>query len=105
MVGDQQLWATRVETTAGADIAKEYTGLYYSDELGTVYELVVTSGEVSLRHRRIGDVQLYPLASDQLAGRLGILRFFRDDEEHIQGFTLNDELLPDRGLRFRRLGE
>jgi len=27
VVGDQQLWATRVETTAGADIAEEYTGL------------------------------------------------------------------------------
>ncbi|UCC74151.1 MAG: beta-lactamase family protein [Gemmatimonadota bacterium] len=105
VVGDQHLWATRVETTAGAADEKEYAGLYYSDELGTVYELVATTGEVSLRHRRIGDVQLHPLASDQLAGRLGILRFFRDDEEHIQGFTLNDELLPDRGLRFRRLGE
>lgn len=105
VVGDQQLWANRVETTADAAVEKEYAGLYFNDELGTVYELVATTGEVSLRHRRMGDVQLHPLASDQLAGRLGILSFYRDNRERIQGFTLSHEWLPDRGLRFRRLVE
>jgi CubicO group peptidase (beta-lactamase class C family) len=103
-IGDQQVWATRVGTTAGAADEEEYAGLYYSDELGTVYELVTTTGGVSLRHRRMGDTQLHLLASDRLAGQLGILRFHRNDEGHVQGFTLKQGVLPDRGVRFRKLG-
>ena len=102
-MGEREVWAVKVGTTTGAADG-DYAGRYYSDELGAVYELAAAGAGLSLRHRRMGNMPLHLLASDRLAGQIGILRFQRDDEGRVQGFTLNHELLPDRGVRFERLG-
>jgi CubicO group peptidase (beta-lactamase class C family) len=101
--GDQELTATKVVTGA-EPTSTDYAGHYYSDELGAVYELTVAADGLHIQHRNLRDMLLHPLAGDGFAGETGILRFQRDDQGRVQGFTLHQELLPDRGVRFSKIG-
>lgn len=103
-LADRVLWAARAGVTIEAADG-DYAGRYYSSELNAVYELVVADSVLHLRRQRTGDIRLHLMTPDRLAAPLGILYFERDDDGRIRGFTLRDELLPARGVRFSRMSE
>jgi hypothetical protein len=100
--GTQTGLATRIEPFApDAAALGEYTGDYYSDELGTVYSFVVKDGKLIAQHRRHNDITMTPTVVDQFAGNMwffGRVAFTRDTEKRITGFKLSGGRV--RNLRF-----
>ena len=66
-----------------------YTGDYYSEELETVYHLLVEDGRLLVRHRWLGDVRLRPVSEDTFDADGFELRFARDSSGAITGFDVN----------------
>jgi len=98
-----EMWAARVPLESDPTRAEEYVGVYYSDEWGTVYEIVREGGEFLIRHRRMGDRPLQQVEEDRLAGGMGLLTFFRDDGGRVAGFAFEEpEDLPGRKVEFRK---
>jgi CubicO group peptidase (beta-lactamase class C family) len=80
---------------------KEYTGDFYSDELGTTYTLAVVDGKLTAQHRRHDDIQLNPTKKDMFLGEQWFfrqVRFTRDRENRVTGFRLSGGRI--RNLRF-----
>ncbi|MBK7598692.1 MAG: DUF3471 domain-containing protein [Acidobacteria bacterium] len=50
-----------------ADLS-EYTGAFYSEELGTTYNLVLKDGKLVAQHRRHDDIQMTPITRDRFSG-------------------------------------
>ena len=100
--GGQSRPAKRVEPfTPDSTALGEYTGDYYSDELGTVYTFVVKDGKLLVQHRRHGDITLTPTVSDQFSGSMWFfsrVNFTRDKEKRVIGFRLTGGRV--RNLRF-----
>ncbi|MGB3799567.1 MAG: serine hydrolase domain-containing protein [Lewinella sp.] len=71
------------------DILAEYTGDYYSEELETVYHLVVEEGRLLVRHRWLGDVRLRAVTEDAFAAAGFEVRFERNAEAKVSGFAIN----------------
>ena len=66
-----------------------YTGDYYSDELETVYHVLVEDGRLLVRHRWLGDVRLRPVAEDTFDAEGFEVGFARDGSGAITGFDVN----------------
>jgi CubicO group peptidase (beta-lactamase class C family) len=72
-----------------ADIA-EYAGTYYSTELDARYTVVVRDGKLFLQRKRSKVLTLYAMFADAFMNEdLGNLRFTRDSQGRVTGFTLN----------------
>jgi len=100
--GDE-MWAARVPLEKDPARSAEYAGLYYSDEWGTVYEIVSEGQDFVIRHRRMGDRPLQEVATDCLAGGMGLLTFLRDETGRVAGFVFEEpEDLPGRKVEFRK---
>lgn len=68
---------------------KEYEGVYYSSELGTVYKIYVMEDKLMMEHIRQGEHQIRQTGKDEFfANRLGELQFVRDKNK-IKGFKLS----------------
>ena len=83
----------------------EFAGDYYSDELDTVYTLLIQDGRLVARHRRHEDVPLDSAGADRFASAtwwFKQLDFQRDDAGGITGFALTGERV--RNLHFRKRG-
>jgi len=97
--------APRVElVTPGPEQLAEYGGSYYSEELGTSYEIVVQDGALFARHRRYDDVALTPGPQDEFSGELWFLRgirFTRGPDDRVTGFLVTSGRV--RNLRFDRV--
>lgn len=79
----------------------EYSGTYYSEELGTAYTLILQHGKLIAQHRRHEDTALAPLLRDRFLGTnwwFRSLQFTRDAQNRIDGFTLTGGRA--RNLRF-----
>jgi CubicO group peptidase (beta-lactamase class C family) len=100
--GGQTRPATRIEPfTPDSSALAEYTGDYYSGELGTVYTFVVKEGKLVVEHRRHGDITMTPTLSDQFSGNAWFfsrVSFTRDNDKRITGFKLTGGRV--RNLRF-----
>jgi CubicO group peptidase (beta-lactamase class C family) len=98
----QNLTAKRVEPFNPDSAALgQYTGSYYSEELGTTYTLTIKDGKLVVQHRRHDDITLTPRASDMFSGNiwwLSRIAFVRDKENRIIGFKLSGGRV--RNLRF-----
>jgi hypothetical protein len=96
--------ATRIERwPLTAEQLRQFVGDYYSEELGTIYTLVVQDGQLVARHRRHDDVPLTPIVGDQFAGDrwwFGEVRFTREAATHIPGFRLTSGRV--RNARFAK---
>jgi CubicO group peptidase (beta-lactamase class C family) len=71
----------------------EYTGTYYSPELDTSYIIVVEDGRLKAKHFRQGDQWLSASGKDEFLGDewwFNSIRFTRDDQGRIAGFTVTD---------------
>ncbi|HEY6332995.1 MAG TPA: serine hydrolase domain-containing protein [Blastocatellia bacterium] len=93
---------TRIDATplGGAQL-KEYAGDYYSDELGTVYSIVVQNGGLVAQHRRHEDIALTHLVGDDFSGSawwFQNVKFSRDGSGQVTGFRLSEGRV--RNLRF-----
>jgi len=69
----------------------EYTGVYYSDELGTFYYIHVQENELIASHRRHSDIELTPIIQNRFSGNQWWFRtveFVRDDNDIVEGFRL-----------------
>jgi CubicO group peptidase (beta-lactamase class C family) len=98
----QDIQGKRIETLAltAAEMA-EYTGNYYSDELGTTYTLVIKNGQLIAQHRRNDDISLSIAGPDRFAGNAWFfanVQFLRDAQKKITGFKLTGSRV--RNLRF-----
>jgi hypothetical protein len=79
------------ETPSGPEQLQEFAGDYYSDELGTVYTLVVEGDRLIARHRRHEDITLRPAGRDRFRGSawwFGRVDIQRDPAGKITGFRL-----------------
>jgi CubicO group peptidase (beta-lactamase class C family) len=84
-----------------AEELKEFTGDYYSDELGTSYKISLKDGQLVVQHRRNDDVKLTPSVTDQFSGSAWWFReiqFTRDGQKRVIGFRLTGGRV--RSLRF-----
>lgn len=97
--------APRVElVTPSPEQLAEYAGSYYSEELGTSYEIVVQDGQLFARHRRYDDVALTPGPQDEFSGELWFLRairFTRGADDRVTGLLVTNGRV--RNLRFEVL--
>ena len=100
----QSTSARRVELVSrtSSEIA-EYTGDYYSEELGTTYTITVQEGKLIAQHRRHDDIALSLLDNDLYSGDkwwFRQVRFVRDKENRITGFKLTGGRV--RNMRFSK---
>jgi CubicO group peptidase (beta-lactamase class C family) len=98
----QSQTANRIETTAAtqAQLA-EFSGDYYSTELGTTYTVIVKEGQLIAQHRRHDDIKLTQLEGDRFRGSQWFfqrVQFTRDADKRVVGFRLTGGRV--RNLRF-----
>ncbi len=102
--GGLNIPAKRVEAfTPDSAALAEYAGAYYSDELGTVYTLIMKDGKLVAQHRRLDDIAMTPTAVDQFSGNawwFAKINLVRDKENRIIGFKLTGGRVGN--LRFDR---
>jgi len=79
----------------------EFAGQYASSELDTLYTLAARNAELVLQVKGRAPVALRPVFPDAFYGLIGLVRFSRDTQQQITGFTLNTSDV--RGLGFDRV--
>jgi CubicO group peptidase (beta-lactamase class C family) len=71
---------------------REFTGTYYSDELGTFYLIELRDDKLTATHRRHSDIDLLPAGADRFAGNrfwFQTVEFIRKGDGSIEGFRLS----------------
>jgi len=91
-------WVATVEPTPQQ--LAEYSGAYVSDEIDPVYRFKLVDGKLILLRLRNKPDQLRPTSQDIFTGQIGTLRFTRDTNHRVSGFTLNAGRI--RGFQFKR---
>ncbi len=100
--GDEK-WASRIEGPPTPALVDGCVGLYYSAELGTVYEIARDDDDFAVRNPRFGSRPLQPADTDVLVGGIGVLTFQRDEGGHVLGFDFSEpEDLGQRQIQFVR---
>ena len=70
-------------------ILEDYVGSYHSDELDLTCVLVVKAGQLTVQHRRHGELSLRTVSRDHFGSPdLGTIRFERNQDGKISGFRL-----------------
>jgi CubicO group peptidase (beta-lactamase class C family) len=90
--------------TPSATELQAYTGVYYSSELETRYEVVVQNGNLTARHRRNGDIAMRPVRADNFrapAWYFSEIKFERDASGKVTGMRVSAGRV--RNLWFQRL--
>ena len=76
-----------------ADTSKlsEYEGTYYSEEIDSTYRVTLKDGNLVVTRKKAGPTQLTPRFRDAFSspGILGMFRFTRDAQNHVNGFRLS----------------
>jgi CubicO group peptidase (beta-lactamase class C family) len=91
-------------TPAAADL-HAYTGVYYSPELETRYEVLLENDRLIARHRRHGDIPLRPFQPDNFRASqfyFSQVRFERDAQGKVRQMRVSDGGRV-RNVRFERL--
>lgn len=89
--------------TLSTDQLSEFTGAYYSDELGTTYTIVVENDRLVARHRRHEDIALTPKAVDAFTGDAWFfsrVSYTRNERDEITGLRVSSGRVRD--LRFEK---
>lgn len=87
------------------DELTEYTGAYYSEELGTVYTFKVKEGRLTATHRRHSDISFGPLKEDTFQGDRWYFRtvqFERDEAGSISGMYVSSGRVRDLWFEKRK---
>jgi CubicO group peptidase (beta-lactamase class C family) len=80
---------------------EEYTGEYYSPELGTEYSFSFENGRLHFHHRKLDSQSLFPVFPDAFRSGGRTFVFTRDDENIVNGFRVSDSRVW--GVRFERI--
>lgn len=82
---------TKVEEwTANKEELLNFEGDYWSDELETVYHLIVKDGNLMIKHRWIGEVSLEPISKDIFKTDWGyFVKFNRNKEREILNLSIS----------------
>ena len=84
---------------AASQLAR-YAGDYYSEELETVYHLLVEDGKLLLRHRWLGSIRLRPVFKDYFAADGFNVEFTKGENGRVDGLEVSSG--RTRGVRFQR---
>lgn len=70
---------------------EQYTGTYYSQELGTEYFVTNNKGQLKMGNFRMGEFNLGPdpTTENQFSAEIGAVRFYTDTQNKIAGFKLS----------------
>lgn len=80
---------------------RAFEGDYKSSELGVVYTVVAKDSILQIQIPGRDQITVQPVAAETFAGDLvGVVKFFRDQDRRVSGFTVNTTGV--RGLRFDR---
>jgi hypothetical protein len=76
-----------------ADTSKlnEYEGAYYSEEIDSTYRVTLKDGALTVTRKKAAPTTLTPRFRDAFSslGILGLFRFTRDAQNHVNGFRLS----------------
>jgi CubicO group peptidase (beta-lactamase class C family) len=78
----------------------EFAGTYRSDEIESVYRMVVHEGVLRLERLKSRPANLQPVVTDTFTTQVGTIRFVRDASRTVTGFVL--EAGRVRRVRFRK---
>jgi len=87
-----------------AVVLTDFTGPFYSEELGTEYIFSVENGKLIARHSRLSDVVLVPIKNDMFHGDKLYLRevtFIRNESKVITGYKTSNGRV--RNLQFNKV--
>ncbi len=77
---------------------QQYTGKYYSEELGTFYTIRLRDDELIAMHRRHSDIELTPIINNRFSGNqwwFRTVKFIKDDNDAVEGFRLTGGRVRD----------
>lgn len=72
---------------------KEYVGVYYSEELGTSYQIQIKNDKLTLVHQRVKDTYFDPINKNRFVSRkraIQELKFMRNKKGRIIGFKASN---------------
>lgn len=80
-----------------------YSGIYYSEELGSEFTVDVVRGKLSAHHPRLGDFELnpHPFRKDAFTGFFGTFHFEKNLQQKVTGFKLSGNSV--RNLNFNKI--
>lgn len=78
------------------DALAEFAGTYRSEEIESVYRVVVREGSLRIERLKMPPGTLAPIVADTFSSPVGVIRFVRDEGSRITGFVLD-------GGRVRRM--
>lgn len=97
--------ADRVEyVNYSASQLQQFAGTYYSEELETVYEVVIMNNQLIMRHIRNGDISLIPKTHDRFATSkwyANKILFQRNDKGNVVSFTVSSGRMMN--IRFEKV--
>lgn len=95
--------ARKIEWNPAAEELEQYTGTYYSEEISTIYTLIVEEESLILEHYQMDPIQLNPGTEDEFSGGfpIGNISFIKNDSGDITGFTVSNG--RTRGILFNKM--
>ncbi|REL24526.1 hypothetical protein DYD21_18230 [Rhodohalobacter sp. SW132] len=90
---DSDIYVRHVFWSPESGDLEEYTGRYYSSDLGTEYSFTVENGRLRFHHRKLDSQSLFPVFPDAFrsGGRIIVFTVFtRDEDHHLNGFRVSD---------------
>jgi len=108
--GDDEIQFTKLSSTGGTKLSTskneiyskveewtptkenllEFEGNYWSDELETVYNLIVNDGKLSIHHRWLGEISLEPVSNDFFKTNDGFyVKFNRNIKDGISNLSMS----------------
>ncbi len=78
--------------TYSARELEEYTGIFYSEELSTAYEIFVKDELLVAKHSRLSDIEISPVKKDEFSGNqwfFSQISFERNRENSISGMRVS----------------
>ncbi len=99
------MWANRIvfERLSPFQLSEIYSGKYFSDALGTVYEIDMKNEHIVLCHRKYDDRLFQQVGNDEFASGYGIMRFKRNEHDQIIGFDILDEFFNYNPIYFQKI--
>jgi len=88
--GTKEIFTKVKKWTPAENELKIFEGDYWSDELETVYQLIVKEKELTIQHRWIGEIALTAVTADIFQTDFGFyVKFNRNKEGNISNFSIN----------------
>ncbi len=104
-INGQEIIAPRVKAFSPGEVnLEEFTGEFYSPELGTTYFFVLKNGKLTASHQRLSDFVLTPVKTDFFTTDqwfFGQVEFVRDAQKNISGIKVSGGRV--RNLWFKKL--